>query len=76
MSAWTPPAPPRRATDHGHQPEWDPPAAMTAALRWTCPCGATVLDYQGNVYGSATERDCSGPWPDDDDGLAGPDGAP
>ncbi len=51
---------PKRATDLGHTPEWDPPAAMTAALRWTCTeCGATVIDYCGNVYGSATERGCA-----------------
>lgn len=50
---------PAKATDLGHAPVWDPPAAMTAALRWTCPCGATVLDYRGNVYGSATEQACT-----------------
>lgn len=49
----------KKATDLGHAPVWDPPAAMTAALRWTCPCGATVLDYNGNVYGSATTRRCA-----------------
>jgi hypothetical protein len=56
--SWTPPPPPRQATDRGHTPEWDPPAGLTAALRWTCVCGDAVLDYQGNVYGGATERDC------------------
>ena len=54
------PNPPAKATDRGHAPKWDPPAGMTAALRWTCACGATVIDYRGNVYGSATERDCPG----------------
>lgn len=53
------PVAPKVATDLGHTPVWDPPAAMTAALRWTCPCSATVLDYRGNVYGSATEKPCA-----------------
>lgn len=49
----------RRANARGHAVENDPPAAMTAAKRWTCvKCGATVLDYRGNIYGSAVERDC------------------
>jgi hypothetical protein len=53
------PEPVRRAAALGHQVEWDPPAAMTAGKRWTCTaCGAAVLDYCGNVYGSAVERTC------------------
>jgi hypothetical protein len=48
------------ATDHGHQVAWDPPSGMSAARRWTClDCGATVIDYWGNVYGSATEQTCA-----------------
>lgn len=53
----TTPPPPAKATSRGHAPQWDPPFA-SAALRWTCPCGAAVLDYHGNVYGSATTKDC------------------
>lgn len=56
--AWPPPAP-LKATARGHLPVWDPPAGLTKARRWTCPCGATALDYVGNVYGTATERDCT-----------------
>jgi hypothetical protein len=55
----TPPTPPKQAIDRGHRPEWDPPAALTAAERWTCPyCGDAVLRYGNVIYGSATERDC------------------
>ncbi len=53
----TTPVPPKQATDRGHTPEWDPPHALSAVLRWTCPCGATVLDNHGIVYGSATTED-------------------
>jgi hypothetical protein len=54
-----PEAPPKQAVDLDHDLEWDPPAAMTAAKRWTCrACGSTVLDYLGNVYGSAAEQAC------------------
>lgn len=54
----TPPEAPAEATRLGHCPTWDPPAAMTAAKRWTCGCGHAVLDYCGNVYGSAVEIEC------------------
>lgn len=48
-----------RAEALGHWVEHDPPAAMTAARRWTCArCGAAVLDYLGNIYGSAVEKMC------------------
>lgn len=48
-----------RAEALGHTVTWDPPAALTATLRWTCkPCGAAVLDHQGTIYGSAVERHC------------------
>ena len=48
-----------KAQELGHTVEWDPPAALTRARRWTCTCcGATVLDYCGNVYGSAVEMTC------------------
>ena len=53
------PKPPLRAEGWGHHLVWDPPAALTAARRWTCDdprCGATVIDYRGNVYGSAVEK--------------------
>jgi hypothetical protein len=50
---------PEAAVAKGHTLEWDPPAAMTAALRWTCSdCESSVIDYRGNVYGSATEKTC------------------
>lgn len=56
------PAAVTRAAEFGHKAEWDPPAnVLTAARRWTCKCGATVIDYQGNIYGSAVERSCSRP---------------
>jgi hypothetical protein len=45
------------AEANGHEMEWDPPAALTAAERWTCKsCGATALDYRGTVYGEAVEK--------------------
>lgn len=51
--------PEQRATALGHDMEWDPPAAVTATSRWTCKtCGSAVLDYRGNVYGSAIEKTC------------------
>lgn len=47
------------ATEQGHTIESDPPAAMTAARRWTCTvCDAAILDYNGNIYGSAKDRRC------------------
>lgn len=47
------------ATEKGHTVEWDPPWGMTAARRWTCTrCHDAVLDYAGNVYGSAATRTC------------------
>lgn len=47
------------ATEKGHTVEWDAPAGMTAARRWTCTrCGDAVLDYCGNVYGGAVDRSC------------------
>lgn len=47
------------AESMGHDVAWDPPAALTAARRWTCTrCPATVIDYNGNVYGSATTTQC------------------
>jgi len=43
----------------GHAVEWDPPAALTEARRWTCSrCGDAVLDYRGNIYGGAANRSC------------------
>jgi len=48
-----------KATANGHTVEWDPPASLTAARRWTCTrCGDAVLDYNGNVYGGAVDRTC------------------
>jgi hypothetical protein len=48
-----------KATELGHTVEWDPPAALSAARRWTCTaCGSAVIDYNGNIYGSATEITC------------------
>lgn len=54
--------PPVDAVLNGHNLAWDPPAAMTAALRWTCrhyDCGAAAVRYEGNEYGSATEQTCA-----------------
>lgn len=51
----------RRAESRGHHVTFDPPAGMTGTLRWTCTeteCGRAVLDYNGNIYGSAIEDDC------------------
>lgn len=49
-----------RAEALGHAVEWDPPWGMTAARRWTCTrCSATVLDYSGNIYGSAVTSTCA-----------------
>jgi hypothetical protein len=43
-----------------HALEWDPPAGLTRADRWTCTrCGAAALNYLGNVYGSATTESCT-----------------
>lgn len=43
----------------GHVLEWDPPAALTAARRWTCTeCGDAVLINGDVVYGSATREKC------------------
>lgn len=51
---------PVKGKSDSHTLQWDPPAALTAALRWTCTeCGAALLDYQGTIYGSATEHDCA-----------------
>lgn len=50
---------PHAAVANGHDLHWDPPAAMTAALRWTCPCGDAAIRYGTNEYGSATERPCT-----------------
>ena len=48
-----------KATGLGHTVEWNPPAAITAARRWTrTACGSAVLDYDGRIYGSATEITC------------------
>lgn len=48
-----------KAVEKGHTVKPDPPAAMTAARRWTCTrCGDSVLDYLGNVYGGAVDRTC------------------
>jgi hypothetical protein len=52
--------PPKAAIEYGHDLAWDPPA-FSAAERWTCTndgCGAVAIRYQGNEYGSATERTC------------------
>ena len=53
--------PPQQAVDNGHRLEWDPPAGLTAALRWTCgDCYATAINYDGNEYGSAVNDRCTG----------------
>jgi hypothetical protein len=52
---------PKAAIDNGHNLVWDPPAALTAARRWTCQdCGATAIRYNDNEYGSAVENICPG----------------
>ncbi len=51
--------PGERAADRGHVVVSDPPHDLSAGRRWTCrKCGAAVIDYRGNVYGSAIEQDC------------------
>lgn len=51
--------PPERAAAIGHIPVIDPPSGMSAAQRWTCAtCGAAVIDYLGNIYGSALDGPC------------------
>lgn len=56
----TQPAAPTAPTLDTHTLEWDPPAALTAAKRWTCTaCGYAVLDYDGNIYGSAVINPCT-----------------
>lgn len=58
------PEPPVKGNSAAHALEWDPPAALTAALRWTCTrCYATLIDYHGNVYGDAISDPCPGRWP-------------
>lgn len=45
----------------GHTVESDPPAAITAAERWTCTkCGDAVLRYRDVIYGSASAKECTG----------------
>lgn len=52
--------PPAVAITNGHTLEWDPPAAMTAADRWTCTvCGRAALRYSGNEYGGAVSNPCT-----------------
>ncbi|MFD8316124.1 hypothetical protein [Kitasatospora purpeofusca] len=54
-----PPAPPALAVLRTHQLAWDPPG-LSAANRWTCTaCNRAVIDYRGNVYGSATAGPCA-----------------
>ncbi len=48
-----------KAVQLGHDVEVDPPAACTAARRWTCKrCGDAVLAYGTNIYGSASKEPC------------------
>jgi len=43
----------------GHAVEWDPPAnILSRVARWTCPCGAAVLDSGTVIYGDAVEKTC------------------
>lgn len=52
--------PPERAARRGHVVQWDPPFGIPSVERWTCSgCGLAVLRYRGNVYGNATENDCT-----------------
>lgn len=51
---------PSKAQGLGHDFEWDP--SGTGVPRWTCrrrTCGRAVINYDGNVYGSATEHECT-----------------
>ena len=52
--------PVERAAVLGHAVVWDEPHALSRGGRWTCPCGAVVLQYGANVYGSAVEKPCQG----------------
>lgn len=52
--------PPTAAVENGHDLEWDPPAVLTAASRWTCRrCSATAIDNRGVKYGSAVTDRCT-----------------
>lgn len=60
-SEWLRTEPVLRAEALGHIVEWDPPSGLSSASRWTCTnrrCGAAVLEYNGNIYGSAVEKTC------------------
>lgn len=51
----------KEAAGHGHQFEWDPPAALTSLRgRWTCSrCGnAVLMRNDRSCYGSAAGNDC------------------
>ena len=44
----------------GHSFEADPTHGLSAVARITCVnCDDSILNYQGNVYGAATERTCA-----------------
>lgn len=60
-SEWLRTEPPLRAEALGHTVEYDPPFGMTRGERWTCTnrlCGAAVLRYDNNIYGSAATETC------------------
>lgn len=47
------------AAQRGHRVQIDPPAAITATRRWTCPCGrAALLSGSGIAHGSALTENC------------------
>lgn len=50
-----------KAKGLGHTMISDPPHELSRAWRWSCnKCGRAVLSCNGNVYGSAMEKDCDG----------------
>jgi hypothetical protein len=60
FTAWRRTEPVKRAESLGHTVEWDPPGGLSSAGRWTCKgCGAAVIIYDHNIYGSAVERRCT-----------------
>lgn len=59
MSAHEIPAYVRDRVAAGHTLEWSPLDVRPAADRWVCAtCRAEVLEFEGTVYGAATERTC------------------
>lgn len=53
----------RQAAGRGHVLEVDSPHGLSSVRRLTCTkreCGRAILNYRGNIYGSALSEDCVG----------------